>query len=253
MSASKALAAIPSGLRDPLLTEYGSIVQNYAEHRWKPSELSGGHFCEIVYTILDGHSKGSYPIKPTKPRDFIAACRQLEQNTHVPRSFQILIPRLLPALFEVRNNRGVGHAGGDVDPNHMDATFVLTNCNWIMSELVRVYHSLTAAEAQKIVDSLVERRIPLIWEEGNMRRVLDPEMNLKSQTLVLLATTTGEISTSDLLDWTGYENGTYFKKLLRTLHRRRQVELSKDESTVQILPPGSYEAAEIVRKTDLRQ
>ena len=134
MSASEALSAIPIALREPLLKEYSSIVQNYSEHRWSPSELSGGLFCEIVYTILEGHASGTYASAPSKPRDFVGACRRLEENTHVPRSFQILIPRLLPALYEVRNNRGVGHTGGDVDPNHMDATFGRTNCNWVMGE-----------------------------------------------------------------------------------------------------------------------
>src|SRR5215831_12151768 len=134
MSAQDALAAIPVGLRQPLLTEYQSIVQNFSEHRWSPSELSGGKFCEIVFTILDGHAKSAYPTKPAKPKNFVQACRQLESHAHVPRSFQILIPRLLPALYEVRNNRGVGHVGGDVDPNHMDATFVLASCSWVMAE-----------------------------------------------------------------------------------------------------------------------
>jgi hypothetical protein len=119
MITTQALAAIPNGLCEPLIAEYQSIVQNYSEHRWSPSELSGGKFCEIVFTILDGHAKGTYAASPSKPSDFVGDCRKLEQNKHVPRSFQILIPRLLPALFELRNNRGVGHAGGDVDSNHM--------------------------------------------------------------------------------------------------------------------------------------
>ncbi len=123
----KALLAIPAELRQTLIDEYKSIMHNYAEHRWTPSELSGGKFCEIVFAILEGYSKGTYPTAPNKPRDFVGACRKLEQNSHIPRSFQILIPRLLPAIFEVRNNRGVGHAGGDVDPNHMDATFIVTS------------------------------------------------------------------------------------------------------------------------------
>jgi len=138
MITTQALATIPNGLREPLIAEYQSIVQNYSEHRWSPSELSGGKFCEIVFTILDGHAKGTYAASPSKPGDFVGACRKLEQYKHVPRSFQVLIPRLLPALFELRNNRGVGHAGGDVDPNHMDATLALTSCNWVLCELVGV-------------------------------------------------------------------------------------------------------------------
>lgn len=68
----------------------------------------------------------------------------------MPRSFQILIPRLLPALYEIRNNRNVGHVGGDVDPNFMDSTAVLGTANWIMAELVRVFHSVSTPEAQAI-------------------------------------------------------------------------------------------------------
>jgi hypothetical protein len=142
MDASQALAVIPQGLRDELIREYQSIVQSYAEHRWLPLELSGGKFCEIVYSILQGHATGTYPLRATKPPNFPEACRKLEANKHVPRSFQILIPRILPALYEVRNNRGVGHVGGDVDPNHMDATLVVSICNWIMAELIRVLHQL---------------------------------------------------------------------------------------------------------------
>jgi hypothetical protein len=248
MNSADALKDIPDGLRLPLLAEYQSIVQNFSEHRWSPAELSGARFCEVVYSILDGYASGTYPTAPSKPADFVGACRRLEQHTKVPRSFQILIPRLLPALFEIRNNRNVGHVGGDVDPSHMDAVFVLSNCNWIMAELIRVYHRLSTSEAQRLVDALVERRVQLIWEGENMRRVLDPEMPLRGQILLFLSTPAGEVSTADLLTWTGYKNKTYFRKLLRELHDQRLIEFSADELHAHILPPGSMEAAEIVRK-----
>jgi hypothetical protein len=181
---ASALASIPAGLRDPLLDEYRQIVQNYVEHRWGPSELGGGKFCEIVYSILVGHASGSYPAAPAKPNDFPSACRALESNASEPRSFRILIPRMLPALYEVRNNRGVGHAGGDVDPNHMDATVVLSMCNWIMAELVRLLHATTTSEAQSVVDSLAERRIPLVWQSGDLKRVVDPSVSSEPKALL---------------------------------------------------------------------
>jgi hypothetical protein len=249
MNVQHALAAIPAGLRASLLSEYQSIIQNYAEHRWAPSELSGGKFCEIVYSILDGHAKGQYPGAPSKPANFVAACRGLEQNAHCPRSFQILIPRLLPSLYEIRNNRGVGHVGGDIDPNKMDAAFVVSSCNWIMAELVRVYHQLTPEDAQRLVDTISERKTPLVWDGDDVRRVLKPAMSLRSQTIVLLATSpSGRVATNDLFRWTGHGNRTYFTKILRTMHAERLIELSQDQSVAQILPPGSSEAAEIIRQ-----
>jgi hypothetical protein len=99
MKTAHALSVIPSGLRDPLIAEYRSIIQNYLEHRWSPSELSGGRFCEIVYSILNGYANNKFPNTPSKPSNFVAACRDLEKHSQVPRSFQILIPRALPALY----------------------------------------------------------------------------------------------------------------------------------------------------------
>lgn len=252
ITAAAALAVIPSGLRDPLLAEYREITRNYAEHRWRPSELSGGIFCEIVYTILHGYAAGAYASAPSKPPNFPNACKALENasTAAVPHSFRILIPRALPALYDIRNNRGVGHAGGDVDSNHMDATLVLAMANWIMAELVRVLHNLPIKEAQSLVDALADRRIPLVWEGASMRRVLDPRMKLREQIMILIASKSSVVDVAELFDWTGYHNKTYFMKLLREFHDRRWIELSKDESALEILPPGSEEAAKIVAQAE---
>lgn len=200
-----------------------------------------------MYTIVDGFGSASYAAAPTKPPNMVDACRRLETRIGVPRSFQILIPRLLPALYEIRNNRGVGHVGGDVDPNQMDATAVLGLANWIMAELVRVLHGVTIDKAQTLVDSLAERRIPLVWRSGDVRRVLDPSLKLQDQVLLLVASGAGPIAATDLFSWTGYGNQAYFTRLLRSLHTKRLIELSDSDSQVQLLPPGAHYVERLMR------
>jgi hypothetical protein len=246
---STVLSPIPDGLRKPLLSEYNEIVKNFMERRWAPSELSGGKLCEIVYTILEGYASGTYASVPTKPSNFVDACRRLEQNSSVPRSFQILIPRLLPTLYEIRNNRGVGHTGGDVDPNHMDAVAVLSMSNWLMAELVRVFHNLATDDAQKVVDSITERRVPLVWQSGGLKRVLDPHLTYPDQILLLLSSSSADVSIADLFQWTEHSNITSFKKILKQLHDKRFIEFNKKSDTVLILPPG---ANYIQKKISLR-
>ena len=153
---------------------------------------------------------------------------------------------MLPALYEVRNNRGVGHAGGDVDPNHMDATVVLSTCNWIMAELVRVLHAMMIGEAQSIVDSLAERRIPLIWQSGDLKRMLDPSVSLSDQILILIGSSPGSVRTEELLEWIEAKDRAYFKRLLRKLHDSRMLNLSKDGKEVQILPPGAMHVSDFL-------
>lgn len=247
---STVLSPIPDGLRKPLLSEYNDIVKNFMERRWAPSELSGGKLCEIVYTILDGYGSGRYASSPSKPSNFVDACRRLEQNTSVPRSFQILIPRLLPTLYEIRNNRGVGHTGGDVDPNHMDAVAVLSMSNWLMAELVRVFHNLATDDAQKVVDSITERRVPLVWQSGSLKRVLDPHLTYPDQILLLLSSSSTDVSLNDLFQWTEHSNITSFKKILKMLHDKRFIEFNKKQGTVLILPPGANYIQKIISERD---
>lgn len=249
-----ALSTIPAGLRDPLLEEYRKILQNFLEQRWLPSELHGGRFSEIVYTILDGQAKKAYAASPAKPANFPDACRKLENNKfpHVPHSFQILIPRMLPALYDVRNNRNVGHVGGDVDPNYMDSMAVASMANWIMAELVRVFHSLTTTEAQQVVDTLVEVRIPVIWDDGSgIKRVLRPELKLQEQLLLLVAVAVPDVSSKQLLDWIEYDDPKYFMRTIRGMHSKRLVEFTEKTDRVKILPPGAKAVQELIRKKNL--
>jgi hypothetical protein len=248
MNLPNLLNAIPAGLRNPLLAEYNSIIQHYLERRWTGAELSGGKFCEIVYTILDGHAKNSFASTPSKPSNFVDACKRLENNSHVPRSFQILIPRMLPPLYEIRNNRNVGHVGGDVDPNLMDSQAVVSMCSWILAEVIRVFHNTTTASAQKIVDSISIRKIPLVWELGNIKRILNPSISLKNQILLLVSSSPGKTRTEDLIIWTEYANKGYFHKLLRQLHKLRLVELSNNETEIELLPPGSTQVENLISK-----
>jgi hypothetical protein len=253
INVSAALSDIPVALREPLLTEYRSLVQNFLEQRWRPTELSGALFSEIVYTILDGHAKEVYANKPAKPSNFVTACRKLEESkkNHVPRSFQILIPRMLPALYEVRNNRSVGHVGGDVDPNHMDSVVVLSMCNWIMGELVRVFHNVSVIEAQAMVDAIAEARIPIIWTKGNLKRVLNPKLSLDEHILLLTSSSVPSTSSQLLKEWVEYGNSTRFKKALRALHKQRLIEFDESTDNVEILPPGTVFVQTLIRAKKL--
>lgn len=247
LTPDQALSAIPDGLRRPLIDEFSNIVNNFMERKWLPAELSGGRFCEIVYTILDGYSSGTYQASPTKPRNFVDACRRLENIASNPRSFQILIPRLLPALYEIRNNRNVGHVGGDVDPDYMDSSAVLSISSWVFAELIRIFHSVTTEEAQKLVDLIVERRSPLVWKSGEMRRVLTPEISLRDQILILLGSCASKVKVSDLFLWTDYDNRSYFNTILRKLHSQRIIELNKTSGEAELLPPGYDEVTNILQ------
>lgn len=237
---STVFGALPSTLRDELLSAFNLIVKNFRERRWEPAELNGGKVSEIVYTILKGYADGKYPARAKKPRNMLVACQQLENDAaNAPRSIRIQIPRMLVALYEIRNNRNVGHVGGDVDPNHMDAVCVLQMAKWVVAELVRVLHDVDTDEATQIVESLAERETPLIWEVNGKKRVLNTAMGMRAKTLLLLHASNGEVAESDLVSWLEHSNGSVYRRdILRPLHHDRLVEYDATRRTVQISPLG---------------
>lgn len=245
--AAKVLANLPGGLRDPLVATYREIASNYIEGRWEPSELNAGKLCEIVYTIADGALCGTFAATPSKPADMVASCRALEQrppNASLigDRSLRILIPRFLLPLYEIRNNRNVGHVGGDVNPNYLDATTTYSMSSWLVAEIIRIFHGVSTIEAQQTVNALVERKNPLIWEVDGVKRVLDPKMSKSDQTLLILYSEAGSINEKQLCSWIEYSTlGMYRTRVLISLHKDRLVEYDLQSGSVRISPAGVKE------------
>ncbi|WP_100490728.1 hypothetical protein [Mycobacteroides abscessus] len=239
---NKALATLPQTLRDELFDEFDKITRNYRGGRWEASELDGGRFSEIVYSILKGYGSGNYPSSASKPSNMKASCEALEQiGAQFPRSVRITIPRILVPLYEVRNNRGVGHIGGDVNSNHMDAEFVLHSAQWVMAELVRIFHGLTVDEATAAVDALVERTAPTIWKIGDKKRVLRTELPLADKALLLVYSTVGSVEDKVLGDWLELDSkalSNFKARVLKPLHAKKWIEYAKDGS-VTLSPNGT--------------
>jgi hypothetical protein len=239
LNAEEALGQLRRGLRAELLEEFAKITRNYREGRWEAAELNGGRFCEVVYSILKGRIDGAYPDVASKPSNFPAACKALEQTPKdaQPQSVRVGVPRVLVGLYEVRNNRGVGHVGGEVNANHMDATLVLHSVQWVMAELVRIYHDTDTARAQATVDALVDRTLPSLWKVGEVTRVLDTTLPLTDQTLLLLYAAP---SVTDRRLAADLEQGRLdnYRRILGRLHTSRLIEYDRATGEATISPLG---------------
>ncbi len=196
------------------------------ENRWAPSELSGGKFCEIVYTILDGFSTGNYTSYLQSHAISSELVVHSKATLPIPGVFKTLSheyykPSARSEIIVVSDLRLARST-----PIIMDATAVLHMTSWIMAELIRVFHNLSIEDAKKLTDSLVDRRTPLVWQSGDIRRVLKSDLTIRDQILLLLSSSSTPIATADLLRWIAPSNRSYFRQVLRNLHKSRLVELS---------------------------
>jgi hypothetical protein len=201
-----------------LIGHYKELKQKFFLGQYESSLLNCAKFGEVVIRILEYLTKGNYtPFGKNVSLDDLT--KELEQ---LPRdkfsdSIRIHIPRILRATYDIRSKRGVAHIG-DINPNLMDATFVISACDWILAEFIRLYHTGDPNEAQTIIDSIVERKIPIIEEFGDNLKVLNPALSVADKILIILYKKhPNYVSTSDLKKWIKTKSPAHITTVLRQL------------------------------------
>lgn len=232
---------LPPELVDFLLNSYAEIKEHYLLGRHEPSELNGGKLVEACYRILEFVTKGSYTTVGSHTPDMIGKLRAFEQlpATTAIETYRIHIPRTLTTIYNIRNKRGVGHLGGDVNPNFVDSTFIVSCSDWTIAEILRIHYVCSLADAQKIVDALVVRPTFLIHQVEDIKRVLNPKLKHRDQVLTLLASEHPNcVADSKLIEWIEPKSkGTFINGVLKKLHAERLIEYKADKNCV-ILPTG---------------
>ena len=241
----KKILAAASGqiLADHIVDSYKDVEKNYFLKSWKTSELDAGHFVESVRRFIEFKLFGKYtPINKNLP-SLNEKTMKSYMNSSGEESYRIHIPRALLTVYGIRNKRGVGHVS-NVNPNHLDATLILSSIKWVLAELIRINSSYNLDETAKIVDRVIERSVEGVWEESDVTRILVDGLSIKEQIMFLLYSTK-EIFDLKLLEIIEYKNEAYFKRILKKLHSERMIEYKSNGECV-ISPKGISYAEEII-------
>lgn len=237
----------PCDLVNALVDSYTELKNNFKLGRFKPSELEGGFFVECVRRIIEFELFGTAtPIGKTLSSFNDNEMQRYERATG-DESFRIHIPRVLKSIYNIRNRRGVGHLS-KVSPNLIDSTYIVAACDWVMAELLRQVSNLEPEKCQSIVDSIVQRKLPMVFEDGDTQRILDLKMNAKDKVLVLLHHNSQQIEDEKLSNWIEYSNISLFRsRILKPLHHGRLIEYRKDGTCV-LTPKGIEYVEEFIQQ-----
>lgn len=239
----QALTNIPKRFQQKLISAYLEIKES---HRQANSELVGlkaGKFCEVLIRLLQQEVTGTHIQFGKKIPNMADECRKIitAQNEDIAESIKIIIPRALIFLYTMRNKRGIGHIEGDIDANSIDSATIARTSDWILCELIRIFHKMPIEEAQDLVDSISLKSLPVIWEIADKKRVLDNKLTAKQKVLLLLYYEPNmAVLTEDLCSWVEYYSPNRFKKrVLDNLHQERLIEYDIDSELVYLSPTGA--------------
>lgn len=229
-------------LVDELLSTYIEAKRNFYLGGHRLAEVEAGRFCEATFRILEESTTGSFtPIGQTLDTDrTISRLANVPRGTH-PDSVRLHIPRALRLVYDIRNQRDAAHLADGIDPNLQDATLVAATLDWVLAELIRIYHNIPADDAQRIVEDLVTRIVPVIQDFNGFQKVLNPSLRVSEHCLVLLYNRGGQGATfEELRSWVRPAmRGNLQRTLIRLTNERDFVHF--DESKYYITRLGEAE------------
>src|SRR6266568_3137053 len=177
VSIGEALGGVSTTFRGRLLQAYNGLKSAFAKRDFDACGLRAGRFGEVLIRWAQDTLTGTHIPFGTKIPNFADEAAKLEQTpkTAGAESIRILIPRALNFLYTLRNKRGIGHEGGDVDANQIDAATAVRIADWCVAELIRLTYNISLDEAQEICDAVVDRQLPLVWDVFGKKRVMNPK------------------------------------------------------------------------------
>lgn len=196
---------------DALVKHFQEAVDEYHQGEWEKSLGKLGKSLEAALKVL--LAEAGLPIPAGRNFAVGTAIDQLGSNATkgtVDDTIRLTVPRCCRFMYEVTSNRGGRHDANEVDANEMDATVVLSNCSWVVAEMVRyAQNSQDLVEAKQAVDALMTRRYPF-FEDIDGRVYFDVKSAKSARELGLL------------LLWQRGNKRIAKEDLIRAIQRQRQ-------------------------------
>ncbi|NMR21733.1 hypothetical protein [Cellulomonas fimi] len=175
---------LPEDLVTAVLDEYGSNKRRYFLNDYRPAAVDAGRFCEAVTRVIQFLGKDPH-VPLTAEIKVDSALNKIENDMTLEEGLRLHVPRAIRLVYGVRNKRDTGHLKGGIDPSLQDATLVVSTLDWVLAELVRIAHGVTADGAQDLITGIVTKEVPLV-AVYNGRPVLLTDLKHLDHILVVL-------------------------------------------------------------------
>ena len=214
---------VPQDLTDEVLEAYAEAKRRYFLGDHRPQEVEGGRFSEGVFRVLQHATTGTFTALGKTLPSVDELLTQLANAKGQHDSVRLHIPRTLKLIYDIRNKRDAAHLGDGIDPNLQDATLVIGNMDWVLAELVRLFHRVSADVAQAIIGDLIEKEVPAIQEIDGHPTILS-DVPPRDQALLLLYRAGAAGATlDDLVGWLRLRRKDHLRNRLLNLDSERLV------------------------------
>jgi len=237
-------AIVDPTLAKQIVTSYIEMIHRYHASDWKPSELDGGQFCEVIGRALYQVDSGTIPHR-LLPGDIVNELRNRSISHNLSYEDRHHFCQVLQTTYKFRNNRGVAHISSTYNANHLDAMLVVANVKWMFAEFLLLVWSRDRSEVGATIESIIQLEHPLIYEVDGQPIVLSTQLNAAEEILVLLQhALNGSMTRSEIKQAIRKDQSTISKAINR-LDDERKIYFST-AGDIRITPLGKKQVHEVI-------
>lgn len=196
--------------------------------------LHTARFSEICIVCLKQLSNPSNQIDLNK----IEFGKYFEELVKLPKPstkeemLYLVIPQVLKAIFTIRSKKRVAHVKM-TNADLIDSEFVITSCNWVMSQLIIISLNIPFEDAITLTNSIMERKIPTIeqFEDGEMM-ILKKGLKFNEELLLILYQFPKRMARKELNLILKPKKPSYISTYLNGLYNEKLIHLNKQGAII---------------------
>lgn len=242
-------AGMPAVLAREVIESFTEAKRRYFLNDFMPNAVEGGRFSEAVLRVLQWAASGAFaPLNDPKFKaEVVITYLSGLPGGSQPDSVRLHIPRAVRVIYDIRNKRNTAHLSDGIDPNFQDASIVIAVLGWILAELVRLFHAVSANIAQQMIDELVSREVPMIQVFDGKPRLL-ATLGASDHVLVLAywAGASG-VDRKELAGWVPRPMSTNLVRTLKQLHEKHLLHYTEPLVRITLSGQKSVEARKLVQ------
>lgn len=243
--------ASDSVIAKKFVSAYKSAEESYIFQDWLKCIMYCGHFVEMGRRFLDLKLFGSYLEVGKSLQSFTEKELNRLENSSGNDIYRLMVPRVMYSVNTIRNKRSIAHVGS-VDPNRIDADYALGCIKWVLAEIVRLEAQFNSTEIEKLINSLLIKKTPLVWKHKELTRILVNDVKVTDKVLLILHTERN-CTVARLIQSIEYRNASRFRQVLTSMHKDRSIEYDSKSEICIITPKGDASAIGIAQSIQLQE
>lgn len=166
-----------------LLSTFEGLIIKHRLGDFESALTKAGRFVEHTLRAIEYIRTGT---APSEIKSVAATIEKLRNESSIPESLRLLIPRVLYGMiYTIRNKRDAVHVN-EIDPRQIDVAMSVCAASWVISELLRLYHTSDEADIEECMRALSRTSLPFI-EAIDGETIVGNVVDSRTELLLLLA------------------------------------------------------------------